>query len=558
MEKVLYSLENDCRSCYKCIRHCPVKSISFKDGQASIIADECILCGNCYLVCPQGCKKIRDDADRAFEMMKRGNCYASVAPSYLSAFPSTSFPKLREALIKLGFADAEETALGATQVKREYDRLVDSSSSDVIISTCCHAVNLLIERHHPSLASFLAPVLSPMQAHAKMLKAAHPGCTVVFLGPCIAKKDEVDRYDGYDDLALTFLELKRMLKDKGIEVGQDDDITLAKSKARLFPTEGGILATMDRLSKKYDYLAVSGMDEVLSAIEDIEKGKIHHAFVEMSSCRGSCLNGPALGGRPSLASLLRTRHSAGKEDFDVETPDPESLRKDFHPEPEKARPHSEEEITRVLNAIGKYSPKDELNCSSCGYATCREKAIAVLDGKASLEMCLPYLSEKASSFGNDIVENTPNGIIVCSDDLTVQLINPSLCQLLGVSASSCVGKSVEEILDPSLFALCLAGESVRNRHIHLEKYDLYVEASLVHDERYHIIIGTIRDRTQTHLEHEKQVRDAKATAEITKDVIEKNLRAVQEIAQLLGESAANTKIALTNLAKTIDPDNGKR
>lgn len=212
----------------------------------------------------------------------------------------------------------------------------------------------------------------------------------------------------------------------------------------------------------------------------------------------------------------------------------------------------------MLNAIGKYSPKDELNCSSCGYATCREKAIAVLDGKASLEMCLPYLSEKASSFGNDIVENTPNGIIVCSDDLTVQLINPSLCQLLGVSASSCVGKSVEEILDPSLFALCLAGESVRNRHIHLEKYDLYVEASLVHDERYHIIIGTIRDRTQTHLEHEKQVRDAKATAEITKDVIEKNLRAVQEIAQLLGESAANTKIALTNLAKTIDPDNGNR
>lgn len=558
MRPPLSTRENDCRSCYKCIRHCPTKSISFKDGQAQIIQDECVLCGTCYVVCPQGCKEIRDDRERAKELLAKGNCYASVAPSYLSAYPQTSFPALREALLKLGFAGAEETAVGATIVKREYDRLCHQGEMDVIISTCCHSVNALIEKHHPSVAPCLAPVLSPMQAHAQYLKQAHPGCSVIFLGPCIAKKDEVDRYPGYDDLALTFIELDDLFGELGIEVGKSDIDAPAHSKARLFPTEGGVLGTMERDCLDYDYLSFSGMEDVLSAVESIEKGEIHHAFIELSACRGSCLNGPAIKrrGNSPLESLLKTRHSAGKLDFEVESSS--DLAKEFRPSQERKHSYSDEQIEQVLHAIGKYEPKDELNCASCGYSTCREKAKAVLEGKASLEMCLPYLSEKASSFGNDIVENTPNGIIVVGDDFTVQLINPALCALLKVSAKQTVGQSVETVLDPSYFALCLAGENIRNKHVHLEKYDLYVELSLVHDERYHIIIGTIRDRTQTHLEHEKQVRDAKATAEITKDVIEKNMRAVQEIAQLLGESAANTKIALTNLQKTIDPDHGKK
>lgn len=554
----LYTRENDCRSCYKCIRHCPTKSISFKDGQARIITNECVLCGTCYVVCPQGAKAIRDDKEKAKQLLLSGHCYASLAPSYLSEFPRSSFPKVKKALLELGFADVEETAVGATIVKREYDRLCEENRMDVIISTCCHSVNALIEKHHPSLTGCLAPVLSPMQAHAQHLKRLHPGCSVIFLGPCIAKKDEVDRYPGYDDLALTFLELEELLAEKGIAVEEAEVDSPVQSKARLFPSEGGVLATMERKAAGYDYLCFSGMEDCLSAIEAIERGEIHHAFIELSACRGSCLNGPAIRKKKESAvlSLVKTRHSAGKEDFAVD--DNGALAKSFFPAEEKKTVYSEAAIENILHAIGKYDKKDELNCASCGYPTCREKAKAVLEGKASLEMCLPYLSEKASSFGNDIVENTPNGIIVVSDDFTVQLINPALAGLLKVSPSEAVGQSVEQFLDLSYFALCLAGEPIRNKHVHLEKYDLYVELSLVHDEKYHIIIGTVRDRTQTHLEHEKQVHDAKATAEITKDVIEKNMRAVQEIAQLLGESAANTKIALTNLQRTIDPDHGKK
>ena len=554
----LYTRENDCRSCYKCIRHCPTKSISFKDGQARIITGECVLCGTCYVVCPQGAKAIRDDKEKAKQLLSSGNCYASLAPSYLSEFPNSNFPKVKKALLELGFAGIEETAVGATIVKREYDKLCEQKQMDVILSTCCHSINTLIEKHHPSLTKCLAPVLSPMQAHAQHLKEEHPGCTVIFLGPCIAKKDEVDKYPGYDDLALTFLELEDLLEEKGIKVEEAEVETPAQSKARLFPSEGGVLATMEKNSDGYDYLAFSGMEDCQAAIEALERGEIHHAFIELSACRGSCLNGPAIRRKKESAvlSLVKTRHSAGKEDFAVT--EKGKLDKEFHPAEEKKHVYSDAAIENVLHAIGKYDKKDELNCASCGYPTCRDKAKAVLDGKASLEMCLPYLSEKASSFGNDIVENTPNGIIVVNDDFTVQLINPALASLLKVSPSEAIGQSVENFIDLSYFALCLAGESIRNKHIHLEKYDLYVELSLVHDEKYHIIIGTVRDRTQTHLEHEKQVHDAKATAEITKDVIEKNMRAVQEIAQLLGESAANTKIALTNLQRTIDPDHGKK
>ena len=179
----LTSRENDCRSCYKCIRVCPTKSISFHDGQASIIPNECVLCGRCFLACPQNCKQIRSDKDKAKELLAKGNCIASVAPSFLSSYKGASFETMKKALLALGFLDAEETAIGATIVKREYDRLVNSSKQDIILSTCCHSVNLLVEKHYPDAMKYLAPILSPMQAHAKDIKTRHPGSSVIFIGP---------------------------------------------------------------------------------------------------------------------------------------------------------------------------------------------------------------------------------------------------------------------------------------------------------------------------------------------------------------------------------------
>ena len=557
MVAALISKENDCRSCYKCIRNCPTKAISFSDGQARIENDECIYCGRCYEVCPQSCKIIRDETSAVSRLLKSGPVYASIAPSYLAAYPGTSFEKMREALIKLGFADAEETAIGATIVKKEYDRLAKEQKMDVIISTCCHSINLLVEKYYPELVGCLAPVLSPMQAHALDLKRRHPGAKVVFVGPCISKKDEIDQYPGYDENVLTFLELSKMFEEAGIEVESDPNPKSAEeSLARLFPTEGGILATMAKENKDYVYLSFSGKQEVLPALENIRSGKVHRAFIELSSCPGSCVNGPAMpkGNKELVNALISIKRSAGKKDFKVDEYRQNDISKQFLGESFNLPEPSEEEIHKVLRQIGKERKEDELNCSCCGYPTCRDKAIAVIRGKASLEMCLPYLSKKASSFASYVIDNSPNGIIVVSDDLSISMANAAFCLFTHHEASSIVGHSLDEIMDPTLFALALSGEPTRGKHIELAQYGLFVEATVTYDPQYKIIVGIFRDRTAQHNEHEQYVANARKTAEITSDVIEKNMRAVQEIAQLLGESAANTKIALTNLSKTIAPE----
>ncbi len=561
MTHVLTSRENDCRSCYKCIRSCPTKSISFHDGQARIIFDECVLCGKCYLVCPQHCKIIRSDLERAKALIDEGEeVYASLAPSFRRVFPESAFPEVRKALLQLGFKDVEETAIGATIVKKRYDEIASTGEMDVIISTCCHSINLLVEKHYPELTKYLAPVLSPMLMHGEDLKKRHPNAKVVFLGPCISKKNEIELYPGKIDVVLTFLELKEWLESQNIQVEKSrSEDQKEESKARLFPVEGGILATMERKAKDYQYMAIGGMEDALSTLEDLKNGKIHHAFLEMSACSGSCVNGPATGEGSWVSSTLLTRKQAGKKDFAVASYSEEEVKQRFFSFSLPHHEHSEEEIASILKKIGKRSAKDELNCSSCGYPTCRAKALAVLDGKASLEMCLPYLMDKATSLGNTVVEGSDNAIIVLNEELEIQLANPCLVSLVGAKdASDLKGKPVNALMDPEPFALALAGTPIRSKKIYLPEYEKYLEASISYDERFHVIVAIMRDVTEEVRKKEHQKEITLKTAEITSEVIEKNMRAVQEIASLLGESTAETKLALTKLQEALarDNDNG--
>ena len=404
----------------------------------------------------------------------------------------------------------------------------------------------------------MAPFLSPMQAHSFDIKKRYPDAKVIFIGPCIAKKDEADRYKN-PDCVLTFLELDELFASNNIKVEAKEGTKEEHSKARLFPIEGGVLNTMEKSSPSRQYLSFSGMDECIEVLENIAKGDVHNCFIEMSSCEGSCINGPAIekDKKALVSSILEIKSSAGKLDFKTSEYKKEELAKKFTPISLPEANFSESQIQEVLFKLGKYTKKDELNCASCGYPTCKEKAKAVLMGKANLEMCLPFLMEKAKSFNEDIIENTPNGIVVTDENLDIQLVNPSLCSLLNIRSSDVIGKNIDTILPSELFALALGNVPTRCAHITLEKYNLFVEASISYDSRYKSVMGIFRDRTQTHLEHERRLNDAKQTEKITREVIEKNMRAVQEIAQLLGESAANTKIALTNLAKTIDKEDGK-
>ncbi len=558
MSECLTLKKSNCKNCYKCIRHCPVKAIRFSGNQAHIIGNECILCGQCFVVCPQNAKQIVAETEKVKVLIQSGApVYASVAPSFIANYPGVGISGIDKALKKLGFAGAEETAVGASIVKTEYEKMLKEEKRDIVISSCCHSVNLLIQKYYPAMLPFLANILSPMQAHCKLIKEKDPEARTVFIGPCVSKKDEAQHYEGIVDAVLTFEELTEWLKEENIEPEQDMDNN-ENSRARFFPTTGGILKTMAQDMPGYTYLAIDGTENCMAALKELEQGHIHKAFIEMSACVGSCVGGPVMEkyNRSPIADYKAVSEYAGEKDFDVPQPESSKLRKNFEPIELRNGIPSEEEIADILKKMGKNRKEDELNCGSCGYNTCREKAIAIYHGKADISMCLPYLKEKAESFSDAIVSNTPNALIVVNEALEVQLVNPSARKILNIRyASDILGDQVVRILNPKPFIRVLeTGKSIRNSRTFLAEYNRYVEQTIIYDTTYHMLLCIMRDVTEEESERQKRETQRTKTVETADKVVDKQMRIVQEIASLLGETAAETKIALTKLKESISDE----
>ena len=550
--------KSNCKNCYKCIRHCPVKSIRFSGNQAHIIGNECILCGHCFVVCPQNAKEIVDETEKVKVLLQGDEpVYVSLAPSFIANYDGVGIGAMREALKKLGFCDVEETAIGAAIVKNEYERILREDTPDILISSCCHSINLLIQKHFPAELPYLADVASPMQAHCKDIKRRHPDAKTVFIGPCVAKKDEAEHYAGIVDAVLTFEELTKWLGDEGIELKKETDRD-EHTLQRFFPTTGGVLRSMKQDAPGYTYLALDGVENCIAALKDIESGKIHHCFIEMSACVGSCIGGPVMEKyhRSPVKDYMEVASFAGNKDFPVEQPAPAELKKTFEMIERKLLPPSEDEIRGILRQMGKFRPSDELNFGSCGYDTCREKAIAIYQGKAEISMCLPFLKDKAESFSDTIVKNTPNGLIVLNEKLEVQQINAAARKIMNIRAESDVlGEQVIRILDPALFVKVLStGRGIYNHRGYLAEYSRYVEQTVLYDRDYHLLICIMRDVTDEEIAREKKESISRHTVEIADKVVDKQMRIVQEIASLLGETAAETKIALTRLKESISDE----
>ena len=555
MANCLTLKKSNCKNCYKCIRHCPVKAIRFSGNQAHIIGNECILCGHCFVVCPQNAKEIVDSTEKVRVLIQSGDpVVVSLAPSFVANYDGVGIEAMRKALKKLGFADVEETAIGATIVKTEYERMLKEDNRDIIITSCCHSINLLIQKYFPAELQYLADVMSPMQAHCVDIKKRIPNAKTVFIGPCVAKKDEAEYYEGPVDAVLTFEELTNWLKAERIELEKEMDEN-PESRARFFPTTGGILKTMAQNAPGYTYLALDGVENCITALKDIESGKIHNCFIEMSACVGSCIGGPVMEKyhRSPVHDYMSVAQYAGIRDFNVAQPDALALKKHFTMIDHKAMQPAEYEITAVLRQMGKFRPSDELNCGSCGYNSCREKAIAIIQGKAEISMCLPFLKDKAESFSDTIVRNTPNGLIVLNENLEVQQINAAARKIMNIRAESDVlGEPVIRILDPAVFvSVRNSGRSVRDQKVYLAEYKKYIEQTVVFDPDSRMLVGIMRDITDEEAERERKTRINQQTVEVADTVVEKQMRIVQEIASLLGETAAETKIALTKLKESI-------
>ena len=525
MTSCLRLKKSNCKNCYKCIRHCPVKSIRFSAEQAHIIDDECILCGHCFVVCPQNAKQIVDETEKVKVLIGTGDpVVMSLAPSFIANYEGVGIEAMREALKQLGFADVEETAIGATMVKREYDRMLKEENHDIVISSCCHSVNLLIRKYFPEQLPYLADVVSPMVAHCMDIKRRIPGAKTVFVGPCVAKKDEGEQYEDVVDAVLTFEELTQWLEDEGVALRREV-IPEDKSRARVFPTTGGILKTMAQDAPDYTYMALDGVETCIAALEDIAQGKIHKCFIEMSACSGSCIGGPVMEKYRCnpVKDYMAVATYAGTRDFDVEQPEISAIKHLFEPIDHQKRMPSDYEVVEILRQMGKFKPSDELNCGSCGYDTCREKAVAIYQGKADISMCLPFLKDKAESFSDAIVKNSPNALIVVNETLEVQQLNDAALHLLNVRfASDVLGEPVVRILEPKPFLdVKRTKRGIYNKRSYLAEYQRYVDETIVPAEDGRMIVCIMHDVTAEEEERQRREEISHETVQVADEVVER-------------------------------------
>lgn len=561
MSKYLEFRNARCKDCYKCLRECPVKAIDFKGHQAEIIEDRCILCGHCTLACPQNAKVVHSELDDVKRMLDGGGkVIASVAPSFISSFGVTDFGVMKLALAKLGFHDAEETAVGAQAVTNEYARLLKTGEFTNFITSACPAACRMIQEYFPKALRYLAPVDSPMVAHAKILKKQHPNAKIVFIGPCIAKKREAEECELIDNV-LTFEDVAQFFEERNIHLEEITSVSLNKrhgapNLAKEYPIPQGIIHSFAELPDGYEYIAVDGPKKCVEALKNIEH--LEHVVMEINLCVDACVNGPcSLLKDGSVKATADVRKYVSKEKKTMtgkgdEAPGGLNLTA-AHP---RLRSHSlaatERDIEAILEKTGKTKPEDELNCGSCGYATCREKAWAVYNGYADIEICLPYMRERAESLSFEIIQNSPEGIIVLDSDLVVQEINNKGRELLGIDEGNVKGRPAVDFFPPIEFLNAYNKKGrVDCKQFFLPKSGKYLDLSINYLGGQNVLFGIMKDVTER-VNYEEQINKVKMeTYMTTDDVIKKQMRVAQEIASLLGETTAETKVALLKLKKAL-------
>ncbi len=555
MREILRLKKTNCKNCHKCIRNCSVKSIRFTAGQAHIVEEECILCGRCFAVCPQNAKVIASDLEKVKVLLQQGQVYASVAPSFAASYPGIGIDSLEMALKKLGFAGAEETAIGATIVKKEYERILEEERPNILVSSCCPSINLMMRKYYQDILFTLAPVITPVQAHCRDIKRRHPDAKVVFIGPCISKKAEAEE-DSLIDAVLMFDEFNNWLSEEGIELEKSED-RREGGKARLFPTAGGIIETMVK-NPGYTYFAVDGVEKCMDVLEEIREGSLHRCFIEMSACEGSCADGPILDKMKNTPAqnYLQVVRYAKKQDFLVNEYDREDIREIHEPIPQKTEQPSEAEIEAMLAKMHKVSGQRELNCGSCGYDTCREKAAAIIQGKAEISMCLPYMLNRNGDLSDSVVVNFPDAVIVLNEKLEIQRLNTKAKKILRVmDEGDVLGENIGRLLDPEPFEMVmLKKRDIVDEQVYLAEYELYVEQTIMYDSESRQFICVLCDITTEMDLREKKRASQYQAIEIADDMAKKQLKIVQSIASLLGETTSDTLVALERLKEVISND----
>lgn len=559
--QIVFTNKARCRDCYRCVRVCPVKAIRMVGGQAFVVEERCIACGTCIRECPQGAKSFRNDLERAARLLRKADWVAaSIAPSFAALFSEWERRRLPSALRQLGFSYVGETSIGAYPVAQLTVELARQEKERTHICTACPAVVNYVERYMPHLCSHLSPVVSPMMAHARALKDQRgKEARVIFIGPCVAKKAEAERPEsaGLVDCALTFVELFEWLEREGISLAECEESSFDEEPAgdaRFFPLVGGLSRTASLTTDTLatEVLAVSGFEDVREAIECI--GKNQKAFlIEPLFCSQGCINGPAMPierniyarrddaldyarCHPSRAAALESGIARLTEGFSSRAVETE-------------RRVSEEAIRRILDQTGKGLPEDQLNCGACGYSTCRENAIAVLEQLAEPEMCIPYMRRLAEQRTDRIIETSPNGIVILDERLQILSMNPAFRRYFMCSEAIC-GKRISYLMDPEPFERLASGTeelielTVRHDRYNLICHELFYP--LREEKQY---VGIFVNITRSVANQKKLEEMRSQTILQARELLEHQVQMAQEIARQLGQSTARGEELVRNLLR---------
>ncbi|SHJ60532.1 [Fe-Fe] hydrogenase large subunit C-terminal domain-containing protein [Tepidibacter formicigenes] len=559
MKNILNFSNVNCKHCYKCIRHCPVKAIKMEKDKAYIVEDLCIGCGGCFKVCPQDSKKIKSDLGQVKEYIKLGyKVVASLAPSFIADLEGIDYKKFITALKEIGFYKVEETIVGAKIVADMYKKYISNNKQKIYISSCCPTINYFITKYHGGISKYLIPVQSPMIAHGKYLKEKYgQDIKVVFIGPCISKKYEALDFEnrGIIDKVLTFEECFNLIKELEIDINflsESDFDNKPLGDICLFPIEEGIELDLDNINK----IKVSGLDNVKDLIESINNNELENVFIEMNSCSGSCIGGIGFKNKKGIYYRQNKVKEYTKKRVLHETFLDEvreiyrniDLNKKFEEEKLKFKDPQEYEIRDILISMGKKTVKDELNCGACGYDTCREKAIAVYRGLAEPHMCMPYMKDRVEALSNVIFEVTPNYIVIIGENFKIIDINNSMARVINKERKELIGEYIGDYIDISDFIDILCNKtSILSKKIKWKEFNKDIIGNMIYLKEHRAIIGIYSDITNEE-NQKKKFREVKInTINTAQNIIEKQMRVAQEIASLLGETTAETKVILTRL-----------
>lgn len=558
----IYTEDNNCQDCYKCVRECPVKAIKIENHSASIINERCIYCGHCVTICPSSAKKVREDVQTVNHFIEQGQSVAaSLAPSFVSEFSDWTPIQLNAALKELGFEYVSETALGAEMVSNAVAKWLAENPTKTLISSCCPTIVDLIYRYFPDLTELVTPITTPMLAHGSYLKETLGNDTkVVFIGPCIAKKKEAEKNPGHIDAVITFKKLKEWLNKRGITPDNNQETKAGFFPQRshtgsMYPIDGGMITSLNTETSitAPNYMCFSGLDTVIDLLQNIDKFENNNGvFLELMACSGGCINGPASTCKSNIASkridIINNFQKLKPANYQSLHLNTESIDNNFsYLTPAEQVNHSNADLVKALQSFGKYTEKDELNCSGCGYESCRDFAYALLDNIAEPTMCVSHMRKTAQRQASLLMQKMPYAVVLVNDLLEIQESNKLFASLLG--------EDIELAFEhtPGLTDYNLAKILPEYKHFNtlLKSGSEIIEKDLkLNGRNVHLSIFTIQKHKLVcgiiHAFNSPEILKTEIQSR-SKLVIKQNLKTVQKIALLLGENASQTEAMLNSL-----------